>query len=209
MKKDKIIIFDFDGVIADSFDIALEISQMSKPTLTKKRYRQAFNGNITKAIYEDRVIKEVDFEKEYDKKFETLLLADNIKTAIQNLSKDFKLFIVSSTINKTIEKYLLRHGIIKCFTEILGSDVEASKVKKFKMIFDKYLSDPTDSIFITDSSGDIKEAKEAKIGYIVGILGGYQTKKSLENAKPDKIAKDFDDFFRIVVSLINKKRVAR
>jgi phosphoglycolate phosphatase-like HAD superfamily hydrolase len=67
------------------------------------------------------------------------------------------------------------------------------------MIFDKYSIDPKNAIFITDTSGDIKEAKEAEIGYIVGILGGYQTKNSIEKAKPDIIVKNFKDFFQIVM----------
>ncbi len=52
--------------------------------------------------------------------------------------------------------------------------------------------------FISDTSGDIYEAKEAGIGYIIGILGGYQTKGSIEKAKPNTIVKDFDDLFRVI-----------
>lgn len=88
-------------------------------------------------------------------------ISDDIKKIIKNLSKKSRLFIVSSTINKTIEDYLLRHCILKCFTEILGYDIEKSKVKKFKMLFDKYSINPQNAIFISDTSGDIKEAKEA------------------------------------------------
>ena len=52
--KEKIIIFDFDGVIVDSFDIAFKVNKLSRPALTKKSYRAKFNGNIADAKYEEK-----------------------------------------------------------------------------------------------------------------------------------------------------------
>lgn len=190
--KDKVIIFDFDGVIADSFDIAFEVNKLSKPTLTKERYRMKFNENISKVKYEDKKVREINFFDEYGKRFESLGINKNIKQTIKDLSKDHMLFIVSSTINSIIEEYLSRHKIINCFTEILGCDIEKSKIKKFNIIFKKYKILPEEAIFITDTSGDIEEAKEAKIGLIIGILGGYQDKENLEKAKPHIIIKNFE-----------------
>jgi phosphoglycolate phosphatase len=198
MKKEKIIIFDFDGVIADSFDIALEVNQMSKPTLTHEQYEQVWNNNITDVVYKHKVVKKIDFHKEYAKKFKTLPLKGNIKTALKALSSEFKLFIVSSTITNTISDYLKRHEIFDCFTEILGNDVETSKIKKFKMLFDKYKINPAEITFISDTSGDINEAKKVNIGYIIGILDGYQTRESIKKAGPNVIVKNFNDFFQLI-----------
>lgn len=189
----KIIIFDFDGVIADSFDIAFEVNQLSKPTLTKERYSMKFNENISKVEYEDKKVREINFFEEYGKRFEFLGIDKAIKETIKDLSKDYSLFIVSSTINSIIKEYLTRHEIVDCFTEILGYDIEKIKVKKFNMIFQKYKIPPEDVVFVTDTSGDVGEAKEAGIGYIIGILGGYQSKESLEKASPNMIIKNFKE----------------
>jgi len=198
MRKEKIIIFDFDGVIADSFEIALRVGQMSKPTLTGERYRKLFDGNIYEAEYEDPVVKEVDFFAEYGKRFKTLGLADEIKTIIKKLSQDFRLFVVSGTTNAIINEYLKRHEILGYFIEVFGCDVATSKVKKFNMLFEKYKIFPAEAIFLTDTAGDIKEAKIAKINFIVGILGGFQDRASLKKAEPNAIAEDFNDFLRII-----------
>jgi len=200
----KIIILDFDGVIVDSFDVAFEVSQIARPTLTKERYQSKFNGNITDAKHEDKQVKEIDFFLEYGKRFKHLGIDNNIKDCIVKLSKDYKLFIISSTINSIIEKYLKRHGLLDAFTEILGVDVETSKVKKFNMIFEKYNITPEQAIFLSDTSGDIYEAKEAKINFIVGILGGFQNEENIKKANPDVIVKDFNDFFNLVKEVDTK-----
>ena len=194
----KIIIFDFDGVIVDSFDVAFEVNKLARPTLTKERCQAKFNGNIADAKYEDEKVREIDFFYEYGERFKNLGINKDIKDSIIKLSKEHKLFIVSSTINSIIEEYLKRHDLLGAFTEILGFDIETSKVKKFNMIFDKYDITPNQAIFLTDTFGDIDEAREAKINFIVGILGGYQNEDNLRKAEPNAIVKDFNNFFKLV-----------
>ncbi|MBU2416361.1 HAD hydrolase-like protein [Patescibacteria group bacterium] len=196
--EEKIIIFDFDGVIVDSFDVAFEVNRLARPTITRERYQAKFNGNIADAKYEDEKVREIDFFYEHGERFKKLGIKQDIKEALVSLSKDHKLFIVSSTINSIIEEYLNRHGLLDSFTEILGFDVETSKVKKFNMIFEKHNVSPSQAIFLTDTSGDIEEAMEAKINFIVGILGGYQDEDNLKKAKPNAIVKDFNNFFSLI-----------
>ena len=45
MKKNYVL-FDFDGVIVDSFLHAFEVNKMIYPHLTEKEYRMRFEGNI-------------------------------------------------------------------------------------------------------------------------------------------------------------------
>ncbi|MDO8668252.1 MAG: HAD family hydrolase [bacterium] len=198
MRKEKIIIFDFDGVIADSFEIAFAINQISRPAITREGYRKLFNGNIYDAVLEDTAVSEVDFFAEYGERFKTLGIDNKIKPVLKKISENFRLFIISSTTNSIINEYLRRHEILNYFTEVFGCDAETSKVKKFKTLFKEYKILPAEAIFITDTVGDIKEAKEAKVNFIIGILGGYQSRVSLEKAAPDVIVNNFNDFLRII-----------
>ena len=70
------------------------------------------------------------------------------------------------------------------FGDILGYDIETSKVKKFKTLFEKYNLNPKEVIFITDTVGDIDESREVGIGTIIAVADGYQDKKVLEAAHP-------------------------
>lgn len=45
MKK-PFILFDFDGVIADSFKLSFEIAKMICPHITEDIYQKRFEGNI-------------------------------------------------------------------------------------------------------------------------------------------------------------------
>lgn len=195
---DKNIIFDFDGVIAGSFDAAYEVASMVRPGLSREKYREKFNGNIDEAEFDVAAVPDVDFFTEFAKKFEAMDLDKNVKEVIIKLSKNYKLFIVSSTINHIIEDYLERHQLLDYFEDIKGYAKEANKYEKFKQIFKEYHVLPQETIFITDTAGDIKEAKEAKINFIIGILGGFQDRASIEKAKPDTIVNNFQELLKII-----------
>ncbi|MBI2474864.1 HAD family hydrolase [Candidatus Uhrbacteria bacterium] len=196
------IIFDFDGVIADSFDIAFEVNKLSRPTLTLERYQNAFNGNINEVKYEDKVVKKIDFFREYGDRFKHLGIDSKKKDFIQKLSQEFQLFIISSTRSDIIQDYLQSHGILSCFQKILGNEVHTSKVEKFKMLFEKYALEPNNVTFITDTAGDIAEAKKVGVKIIVGILGGYQNEQNLINGNPSIVVKDFSQFYDFVHTTI-------
>jgi phosphoglycolate phosphatase-like HAD superfamily hydrolase len=197
-KNEKIIIFDFDGVIANSFHVAFEVNRLSRPALTEDRYQAMFNTNINDAKHTDPVVNEIDFFTEFGKRFQNLGINSEVKESVIQLSKQFPLFIVSSTINSIISDYLTRHNIRSCFEDILGYDIEKSKVKKFNMLFKANGYLPENAAFLTDTAGDIAEARESKINFIVGILGGYQNKKTLQAGQPDAIVENMSDFFNLI-----------
>lgn len=197
----KVLIFDFDGVISDSFHIAFELSKIQYPTITEDRFRARFDGNIFESKIEDELVNDIDFFEEFGKRFLKLNIKNSIKDSIIKLSKYHKMFIISSSPNFIIQEYLKRNEILECFLEILGSDIHASKVKKFNLVFQKYNIQPDQVVFLTDTSGDIYEAKKVSIKYIIGILGGYHTLEDLKKANPDNIVENFDEFFNLVQNL--------
>jgi phosphoglycolate phosphatase-like HAD superfamily hydrolase len=195
-----ILIFDFDGVIVDSFQTAFGIHKLSKPTLTPERYRALWNKNLSEVQYEDPVEQEINFEEEYAKQFKSLGIEEEIKNSILKFSEKFRLFIISSTMSETIKEYLKHHGLSECFEEVLGYDIEPSKIKKFNSIFEKYSINPAEAIFVTDTSGDIKEARQANIGTIIGILGGFQDEEHLTEANPHFIVKNFAELKDLILN---------
>lgn len=202
MKQRQVIFFDFDGVIADSLSIAFEVSKMSRPNLTIQKYKSYFDGNINDAKYDEKVVREVNFFKEYGERLETLRIDEQKKNVIEKLAQEFQLFIVSSSSDQIIRSYLQRYDILSCFTEILGNETHQSKVEKFRMLFQKYNFAPKDAIFITDSSGDMKEAKIAGVQTIVGILGGYQEEEKLKKENPAVIVQNFSQFYDFMQKMI-------
>jgi phosphoglycolate phosphatase-like HAD superfamily hydrolase len=168
------LIFDFDGVIADTFEIAFAVAQLTYPTLTRESYKQKWNGNIGDAVFtEPKSDIEIDFQKEFAKRLETIEMTWRTKNSLQLLNEHYDLYIVSSTNTETIVSFLKRHKIKGLFKKVLGVDVESSKVKKFQMLFKKYSIQPEKVLFVTDTMGDIKEATEVGIKKIYPVYGTY------------------------------------
>jgi len=193
MEKRKYVLFDFDGVIADSWQVAYDTAKTVFPSIQEKSYRSMFEGNVYEA-HEERVAKEKperaadeDWFSIYTPMFEEKArLFPGIEKVIEDLSHDYILIIVSSTITSPIQGFLERHHIGRYFSEVMGADVHTSKHEKIQMIFKKYETSAKDCVFITDTLGDIREAKKAEVGAI-GVAWGFHTKETLKEGEPFRI----------------------
>ncbi len=204
------ILFDFDGVIADSFQPAFEIQKTICPQLTKDLYRQRFERNIndweepinghTKECRHD-----IDFFTEYIPRMKNeVQIVPGMKEVLIKLEEHHTLIIVSSTITSPIQEFLERHGVINHFAQVMGNDIHTSKVEKIKMVFEQYHVAAKDCVFITDTLGDMREAKKMRVGSI-GVTWGFQTAETLLRGKPfrlvekpDKLLTAVNDYFRAI-----------
>lgn len=197
MKK-SFILFDFDGVIADSFGPAFEISKMICPHLTEDVYKKRFEGNIndweepinghTKECRND-----VDFFAKYIPRLEKdVKLVPGIKKIITELQKHYELIVISSTITSPIQKFLEKNNLASAFIQIMGNDVHKSKVEKMKMVLEKYRIASKNCVFITDTLGDMREAEKMTIGTI-GITWGFHAEDTLLLGKPFRLVKKPND----------------
>ena len=140
--KPELIIFDFDGVLTDSYDVCYKVSRHFIPNLTENEYKVLFTGNIYEALEEDKnaniTVKTVD-NNLYFEIYEPLILnvppRDGFKEIIKEIySKGIKIAFISSCFNKPLKRYLLKYGFTEYIAEVLGGDIEPSKVKKFNRI---------------------------------------------------------------------------
>ena len=188
----KAILFDFDGVIVNTFDFCYEINKSLGSGLTEAQYRDLFNGNINDHFKKEAPNKveqkkgDGEFFKFYRPELMKLHPVPGMAKVIQEMAQHSKLFIVSSTDGNIIRDFLEREGLLACFIEVLGNDVDYSKVNKIKMILEnhKFLSD--DCIFITDTLGDIREAEKCGVKSIA-VTWGYQPAETLVQGNPLKI----------------------
>jgi phosphoglycolate phosphatase len=186
----KIVFFDFDGVLADSFGAAFTVNKMIHPLITEDIYRKRFEGNINENLKEEEVKKvhrdNVDFFAEYEPRLLACDVFPGMKEVIEAWAKDRTLIIVSSTNTDLIKKFLSLNHLDHYFTEIMGNDVHKSKITKIEMTFDKYGIGAEDCLFITDTLGDIKEAHHMKVP-TVAVTWGYQSIETLKKGAPPRI----------------------
>jgi phosphoglycolate phosphatase len=183
----KIVVFDFDGVVVNTFEIYASISRELNPeiNLSDKKLRSFFEGSVLDApIFKNSKLNL--FSKKYKPKLLQLPTVTKIKQAIKTLARDHTLIIVSSANSLIIKKYLKKQGLLEQFDSVLGADIERSKVKKFKTLLKKYKVNLNEIIFITDTLGDIIEARKAGVKSIA-VTWGYHTKATLGKSNPHKI----------------------
>jgi phosphoglycolate phosphatase len=186
------VLFDFDGVIADSFKAGYDVTKFMCPHVSEEEYRRRFEGNIhdwedPSGSHTAACRLDVDFFDEY-----VPLIRNEVRPflsmpeAIAELAKTHRLIVVSSTISDPIREFLEAHGLRKHFSWIMGADVHTSKVEKIKMVFEKYGVAPNECVFVTDTLGDIREAERAKVGTI-GVSWGFQSAETLARGAPFRI----------------------
>lgn len=197
------ILFDFDGVIADSFRPAFEINKMICPHLTEDIYRKRFEGNINDweepiNVHTKECRHDIDFFTEYIPRMKNeVQIVHGIKEVIIELEKNYTLVVISSTITSPIREFLEGHDLAYHFAQIMGNDLHASKIEKIKMVLEEYTIKSRECVFITDTLGDMREAEKMGVGAI-GITWGFHTPETLQRGKPFRLVKKPTELFHAV-----------
>jgi len=187
----KAIIFDFDGVIHNTFNLAYGIHNKLNPGRTEEDYRSYFDGNLFKKIGKNinketqGKFRELEFEA-----FKDLILEEEIKEELEKLSKKYDLYIISSNSIKNLNIYFENNNFTHIFKEILACETHKSKVEKFKILFKKYDLNSNSCIFVTDTLGDILEARKVGVRSIACTFG-FHDEKRLKKGNPFKIVSNF------------------
>lgn len=186
--KNKILLFDFDGVIVDTFDICYTSMKtvIANPP-DEEGYRNWFNGNIYDN--EERKIKstKIDDRDAYFSSYTPLLMklepVAGIIDALKELNEKYRMLIVSSTISSSINSYFGKHNLSHYFEKIYGADIHKSKVNKINMIFSEFNIDQNDCVFISDTLGDMREASKVGVRSI-GVSWGFHKRQVLQQGDP-------------------------
>lgn len=184
----KAIIFDFDGVIHNTFSLHLRNFNkfVKNGDLSAEEYRALHDGNIHTLKKSLDKIKDINFTFYRESIFEEYTaqkITAEVNAALQVLAKNYQFFIVSSAGEKILNGYLVSNSINNLFSEVLGVETDNSKKIKFQMILDNYQLQKNEVIFITDTLGDILEANEADIKTIA-IDSGFHDRARLAPGRP-------------------------
>lgn len=190
--KSRFILFDFDGVIADSFNAAFETAKTRCPAITELDYRRRFEGNINEVkhqedFHSDECRHDLEWFGIYVPKLKNEVdIFPGIKDVISRLEEKYVLVIISSTLTRPIEEFLESHELHNYFDWIIGNDIHKDKTEKIRMVFEKYGIQNNNCVFITDTLGDIHEAGKAGVSTI-GVTWGFNKTDMLEKGDPFKL----------------------
>lgn len=196
-KTPRCLIFDFDGVLADSFKTLFLLNKRSLGTvglrLSADQYRSLFDSNfhfsLNKFIGDlNKCNLVLDYRKKYfGHYYSRVKLFRSVPSMIKKLSKKYILTLASSTKPEYINLLLKRYKLGGYFKIISGS-LAHSKKESLNSILRTSRTKADEAVMITDTTGDILVAK--KVGLkTIAVTWGYQKVTLLKKAKPDMIAK--------------------
>ncbi len=209
----KIQIYDFDGVLLNSFDDQFRWFSYICRALEKnfsyrsiEEFREAYREPVYPDMYLDLGFvweQEKDIIwKEYNsyKKNNHVRLFDGIEETIKEIySRGIRLAIASSNTSEVIHKYLNNNNIISCFDLIVGKEDLPEKngeplLKPHPACILKAIEElgceTDDAIYIGDQPSDIIAARGiARFGHepmkVAAVSYGFSPKPKLAELKPD------------------------
>jgi len=204
-ENEKLVIFDFDGVLANTEEFCFKIHKDFNGSLTWEKFQSFAEGNfhdgIEKVVKEESYIIPPNFYKFYEKNLSVISIHDVIRNTIFCLKDKYRLAIVSSTNSSYISNFLKKEKVSDCFNEILGHDVHFSKVVKINILLNKYKIKPENVIFITDSLGDLIESNKCKV-HSVGVTWGLHGREILGKENVDAVIDDPRDLLETIQNVL-------
>lgn len=195
----KLLIFDFDGVIEDTFELSFGFFKKQFPDITREEYRSLFDGNFYEVAKEKGIpMKDMGaFYLQYHSALKTITTDPAITRTLLALHERFTLAIVSSSFDDSIVAYLKGNDIAGLFSDVWGVKKNTSKVEKLEELVRKYGVRKKDSFFITDTLGDIREAAVAGIPAIA-VTWGFHPKERLAQGNPSAIVSTPQELFELL-----------
>ncbi|MEJ0001610.1 MAG: HAD family hydrolase [bacterium] len=196
--------FDFDGVLVNTLDGSYNIHTELNPDLSRERFDSWANGNFHEGLQKELdagyVVPE-NFGEKYNANLVTMSIQEILRESVRFLSQKIYLAIVSSTPSRYIDAFLAKEGVRECFSDIMGADIAKSKVVKIKKLLEMHAIMPENTVFITDTLGDMREASDCGVPSI-GVLWGQHGRESLEKGDPAAIIEDPRELIGAVESVL-------
>ncbi len=196
IQKPKVIIFDFDGTIADSVDVFIDIAReisgshvrIEAEEIRSLRGLIRFGQRIGAPFWRfplaltkvrgmvDKHIREID-------------PFDGMPEVIKKLhASGYQLFIVSTNSRVTIEKFLKLNGLAVYFSGVYGSrKLVTSKTKSLRRLMRREELVPAISVFIGDEFRDCEAARSVGMPWIA-VTWGFSREETLRKLNPAAVA---------------------
>lgn len=197
-----LILFDFDGTIADTFELAIGVMnniapKYRLPILTPENRDEFRNKGLHGLVREYKIdwwklIRLVATAKRQMR--EVIHQATPFEEALEHLKSlsdsGIKLGIMTSNSAENIDAFLSRHGLGKLFS-IKTTDVGLfSKGRAIRSLCKKHHLAPGELILVGDEVRDVLAARQAGVPSLA-VTWGFQSAEALAAANPTWIAKSW------------------
>ena len=210
------VIFDLDGTLVQtrvaSWEIFRRIDERFALGVDRpEKYFELFNGNVFRSIR--RLCRDDAHAEQVNAAFLELLrteytppLVPGLAEVVRRLASDCTLAVMSSNAMAVLRRVLVANDLAFCFAHVFGGDVAPDKKTAMRSFladagngygrrcaadYDEAAArrdaDPASTVLVTDTAGDVKDAREVGIR-AVGVAWGMHTVDELTAAGAEFVA---------------------
>lgn len=200
-----VLLFDFDGVVADSFAV---FYQEFSAVLRELGYEHLASQEAILNLFDSNII--AGLLKAGFPFYRLKKLADKIGPRIAGVTREIvpfggmpelltklaarhPVYVVTSNVTDATELFLGLHAV-EGVRAVLGSDKESSKVKKIRQV--RALHPEGILYYIGDTKGDMLEATEAGV-VPVAVTWGWHEEARLLEARPQHVVRSVEDLEKL------------
>jgi phosphoglycolate phosphatase len=213
-----LILFDYDGVLADTLGDMIQFAQEvcdelgvdhvvtpedlnSLEIMSFATYGQQLG--VPEHLVDEFVRRAV---KKFSDKNSPPKLFTGMDEVVKKLSANNIIAIVTGSASPSVKNFLAAHDLLEHVQAIYGLDLPGSKPEKIMSAKMQFAKDNENIYIVGDSLSDIRAAKETGIKSIA-VSWGHQSMKKLSSAEPDHIVHSPRELFETITKTENQSRL--
>lgn len=186
-----LILFDFDGTIADSFPVLVSFARR-EGLLPEGENPEAFRDLHARELLRRASIPwwrlpfmTLGFHRYFASSAAEVNLVDGMSEAVRRLhAEGFVLGIVTTNSQENAVRILEREGLAPYFSSVVGNRNLFGKAPVLRRTVRRYGAEPGDVWYVGDEVRDAEAAREAGLRF-VAVSWGYNSPKAFREAGPE------------------------
>ena len=193
-----LVIFDYDGVLADTLDDLIRFGQeacnqlgvnhtVTKDDLSNLDVMSFATYGRACEVPEPLIDEFVKISlRLFAEKESPPAIFDGLSEVIQHFSTKHKIAIVTTNSSQNVHAFLTQHGLDSLVHAVYGVDTPGSKAQKIAIARERFVKNGEAVFMIGDALSDVRAAKEAGV-ISIAITWGHQSMETLLRGEPDHI----------------------
>lgn len=196
----KLIIFDFDGTIADTYQVIVKIANSLSEEYGYKPF-DAPTQELLRDLSSREIIKKSEIslfklpflakriQLELGKYIKEINAIEGIAEVLRSLKQqNYHLGIVTSNVKANVDTFLEEQNLAELFDFVFASKTIFGKHRIINRAFKNMHLSKDQVIYIGDETRDIRSARKSGVG-IISVNWGFHSAQLLQQHQPDFVAK--------------------
>lgn len=193
-----LVIFDYDGVLADTLDDLIRFGQeacnqlgvkhvVTKDDLSNLEVMSFATYGRACEVPEHLIDEFVKISlRLFAEKESPPAIFDGVSEVIQHFSSNHKIAIVTTNSSQNVHAFLTQHGLDSLVHAVYGVDTPGSKAQKISIARERFVQNGEAVFMIGDALSDVRAAKEAGVTSIA-VTWGHQSLETLLRGEPEHV----------------------